>query len=322
MGLITARRTIGLKIESTPYTIETLAATDYDLSAHDISYTPEIAEMARKLARGDFSWDPSVHGKRSVTISFQVDVAYSGTAATAPPYYDALRCCGMAQTTHDTDKGVSLVPHSDYSNVPCTIEVVEKDEGTSAVQVVVMARGCMGNPKFIMNTVGEPVKIEFEFKGALSSIEDRSFATMLVPTGFNTTMPEAVLGASITAFTESRTIDTVTIDLGNEVNLFSDPDTIEGYGGAHITGRNPTIEMDSDLDLIANSGDYARWTDDTTGAFSMDVGDHITISAPAIQITTAYTGGDREGHVLSSLGAGLKRSSGNDEFEILQGSKT
>jgi len=48
----------------------------------------------------------------------------------------------------------------------------------------------------------------------------------------------------------------------------------------------------------------------------------MTISAPAVQYIKAYPPGDREGHVTNQKSLELKRSSGNDELKILQGSES
>jgi hypothetical protein len=315
------KKTLGFKLESTPYTSETLAADDYDMCVYNIEYDNDIAMMARKCARGDLSNDTSIAGKRMVTISFAVDLAYQGAVDTAPTYFKALKACALKQTAHGST-GISLVTNADYTKVPATIEVVEKDEGASPSQVVVKARGCMGNARFVLDAVGQPVRIEFEFKGVLESITDRAFGSILNPTGFDTNLPDAVLSASIEMFSEEQQLDTITIDLGNTVEVYADPAQAEGLEGGHVVSRNPTIECDPDLELIATQGDYSRWTGNTTGAFSMTVGSQMTLSAPAVQIIKAYTPGDREGHTVNTKSYELKRSSGNDEFKLLQGSET
>lgn len=322
MSFIVMKRTIGFKIEGTAYSGETLNVNDYDVPAYNINYDPEIAMYARKLARGDFSRDTSIAGKRSCTISFSVDVAYSGTVQTPPTYYKCLQACGMLQTVHGST-GVSLVPHADYSNVPATIEVVEKDDGASPSQLVIKATGCMGNARFIMDEVGTPVRIEFEFQGVLDGITDRAYGSLISPTGFDSNLPDAILGVTLTVFSETMKLNTVTIDLGNQVEIYTDPSRNQGVDGARIVDRIVTMEADPDMDLIANRGLFARHTGNTEGAFLMEVGDNIQLSAPKCQLVESYKPGDREGHVVNNLRFELHRdTNGNDEFEILQGSKT
>lgn len=316
MSFISVFRTLGFKIETSPYTAETLAAGDYNVPAVEISYDPSIAMLARKLARGDMSKDVSIAGKRSGNITFKIHLAWQGSATVAPSYFKCLQACGLLQTTPASN--VVLTTNAACSKVPATIEIVEKDEGASPTQVVVKFRGCMGNAKFEVGNVGEPVAVTFEFQGVLVSITDRAFGSILTPTGFDTALPDAVLSASVKVFGEVQTCNKITIDLGNKIELFSDPAAAEGIQGAHVVDRNPTMDADPDLDTIANRGDYARLTGNTTGAFQMTVGSHLTFSAPAAQLITAYKPTDREGHVVNSKHFELKRSAGNDELVLTQ----
>ena len=322
MSFITTKRTIGFKLESVAGIAEILAATDYDLCATEVSYDPEVQMYARKCAKGDYSHDVSIAGKRSCKVTFKVDFREGATIATAPNYFKCYKSCAVKETVYGAT-GIGLSTNADYSNVTATIEIVERDEGTAPSQVVVKVKGAMGNVKTGFNSVGEPINAEFEFTGVLSSIEDRAFGSLLTPTAFDTNLPQAVLSATVTAFGESQVTDKMTIDLGNDVQLFTDPSDASGYSYAHVVARRPVMEMDPDLDLIANKANYARWTGNTTGALSVMVGDNLELSAPTIQFQKTYTPGDREGHVTSESTFELQRgTNGNDEFEILQGSKT
>jgi hypothetical protein len=322
-GFLTIKRTMGCKIESTPYTAETLAVTDYVQSAYNINYDPDVAMYMRKLARGDASRDAAIAGKRKIKISFSIDVAVGSAAATPPQSFIPLRACGMKQTTHGST-GVSLVTHSGYFNVPMTIEVVEMDEGTSPVQLVLKARGCMGNAKLITNGVGLPKRIDFDFDGVLVGITDRAFASQIVPTGFDAALPQAVLACTTSLFAETQYFDKITIDLGNKVELWGDSTKAEGIEGARIVDREPTIEIDPAMSLIATNSQFARQTGNTLGAYSETIGGGtipITISAPKAQIIQAYKPGEREGRVTNQVKCILTRNLGNDELKILQGAE-
>lgn len=320
MSFVMPKRTLGFKIEGTPYSAETLTVHEYNLAAYNVGYDGDIPMKDRKLVRGDFSRDISVAGKRQLVITFSIDLYYSGTPATPPAYFSCLRACAMKQTTYTT-VGVGLTTDATYDNVPATIEVVERDEGTTPVQVVIKGHGMMGNAKIVLDSVGEPQRVDYEFKGVLDSIADRSFATIIAPSGISTQVPGAVLSAGISLFTEVQQLNTYTIDLGNDVQNYTDASKSEGYEGARVVDRNPTLELDPDLELIATQGDYARWTGNTTGVFSSQSG-NIRLYAPAAQLIKAYAPGEREGHVTNQKSMELKRgSSGNDEFEILHGRK-
>lgn len=321
MGLIIARRTMGFKLEGTPYTAETLAIGDYNVPAYGINYDADVPVKDRKLARGDYSHDIGVAGRRKFSCSFSVDLQMGAAAATAPVWAKCMQACGLLATAYGAT-GIGYTPSADKSNVPATIEVCEKEEGTGPVQVVIKASGCMGNMKVIMNAVGEPVRIDFEFQGCLVSITDRAAGSVITPTGFNTGVPEAVLGATCTAFAEAQRIGQMTLDVGNAVELWSDPTSANGYHGAHVVGRDSVLDIDPDMDLIANRGNYARHIANTVGMFVFQT-NNFTLTAPQAQIIQSYKPGEREAHTVNNIRFRLCRDSlGNDEFTLLQRSKT
>jgi hypothetical protein len=202
---------------------------------------------------------------------------------------------------YSSTNGVWLKPDADYSNVPGTFEFVERDEGTSPSQLIIKAHGCMGNAKLVCDEVGKPMRIDFDFKGVLTSITDRAYASILTPTGWDTPQPEAILGATTTIFAENMKFGKVAFDLGNDVQGWTDPSKAQGLEGYRIADRNPSLEIDPDMYLVATSGMEARQRLNTTGALALYAGNHILISAPAAQIVDSYKPGEREGHVTYTL---------------------
>ena len=321
-GFLLIKRTMGCKIESTPYTAETLAASDYNVSAYNIGYDPAIAEYARKLARGDASRDPSIMGKRSGKITFSVDMTVGSSVTSAPNYWKCLQACGLKQTTGSN--GVWLTTDARYFNVPMTIEVVEMDEGASPNQLVIKFRGCMGNAKLVTNDVGLPKRIDFEFTGVLANISDRPYASQIMPTGFDSALPQAVLAVTTSLYSETQYFNKITIDLGNKVELWTDSTKAEGFEGARIVDRETTIELDPAMALRATNDQYNRELSNTTGQYSETIGAGIaiTISAPKAQIIQSYKPADREGRVVNSMKVKCMRNLGNDELTITQGSQS
>lgn len=321
MPFITQKRTIGGRIEATPYVRETLTSADYNFRAFNISYTPEIENVARKYASGDYSAFSSVIGKRSMTVSFSVHLApgsYSDLT-TVPEFGKFLRGCAFRQEI--LAGGVRYVTHSDECGVPLTIEVAEEQCGATNNDLVIAVRGAMGNVNVVLDGVGQPVRLDFEFTGVLDGITDRLAASRIAPTGFPLTEPDAVLASSITAFSENQTIDTMSINVGNQVELYIDPTSPQGYRGAHVVNRDPTVSLDPYLELVASRGNFGRWTAGTTGSFQASIGSYFTLSAPAFQIVNGYAAGDRQGMSINSIEGILTRFAGDDEFRIVQGAE-
>lgn len=318
---VVAKRKIGAKIESTPYTFDEPAASDFDFRAFNISFTPEFEEYARKYATCDFSAFSSIIGKRMITVSFSVDLADSGIAATPPEYSKLLKGCALKETVHGAT-GVSYVTNADYGNVPLSFEVVLDPPDNTVSQLVYQIRGAMGNVSFNLDAAGQPVRMDFEFSGVVHDIIDRAQGSAKVPTGFDETEPDPVLSSTITAFGDARAIDTMSIDLGNTVEMYVDPSTAQGLRGAYVVNREPTATLDPYMDLIANSDDYGRWIAGTTGEINVTISASLQLYAPAFQITGAYGAGDRGGLETNALSGPLTRNAGNDEFKLLQGSES
>lgn len=321
MAYLTKFTTIGFRLESVPYTKEvTFSASDYSVPAENIAASIDIPTQELKYARGDYSLDGLSVGTRSGKITFDVPLYYSGTAATPPKYFELLRACGMAQTIHTTT-GVSLATHSDYSNVPITIELQKTNEGTSPNSVVYIFSGCTGEAKIAAGKVGEYCKISFEFTGVLDSIVDRASGSYVTPS-FTHYQPEVFLSCGVTLFGVAQQVSSFNFALNNTVELFPDQSKASGYQGAHVTNRGPVIEVDPDLLALASDNHYSRLTSATTGAFLAQLSSRITLSAAKVQIKEAYNLTEREGHYANKIVLQCLRTSGNDEFELIHGSKT
>lgn len=317
-----ALRAVGFKPEASPYTYPqtNLAQADYDFKPISPKYSIDIEKVARAYATGNMSLLTSLIGKRSGVISFMVDLAWSGTVNTEPDWGKLIKSCGVQQTAHGST-GISWRPSSFLTAVPAVIEAAETTDTANPSQIVVQLRGCTGTAKLVLDQVGNPVRIHFEFRGPIVKVYDR--VTAIQASGYDAVAPDVVLGATISAFGETLDLDKMTLDFGNKVELLPDPAAPEGFKGSHISGRAPTLQVDPYLGLLSANDHWSRLINGTTGAFSMTVGSHITVSAPALQISSAYDPGVRGGAVTNNILFDLtKGSSGDDEWEILQGSKT
>jgi len=324
LRLMENKVTMGFSLEDTAYTAETLTAADYNQRIYEVKVSPEIESYARKLARGDYSRDVSISGRRKCTVTCAVDLYPGSGVAVAPQYFAMIRACGYKQLAHGST-GISLTPNADYNRVPGTIEVVYPEEGATPRQIVVKVRGAMGKLKIESPQIGQPIKITFEFQGVLDGITTRANASLLTPTAFDTALPPAILAATFSFFGTWQFPSKFMIDGGEDVQMFSDISKAQGYEGARVVDRNAVMECDPDM-VVTDDKDYlTSQINNTTGALSVTVGGSVPfyISAPVAQIVDSYKPEAREGHMANPLKIELKRStSGNDEYEILQGSKT
>jgi len=99
MALLTRKQLILVKSESTYGTDSSPAGTDA-LLVRSIDVTPLEADVvSRELIRPYLGNSDQLLAQARVSISFQVELAGSGTGATAPRFGGLLKACGMAETT-------------------------------------------------------------------------------------------------------------------------------------------------------------------------------------------------------------------------------
>jgi len=324
LRLMANKVTMGFKIEANPYTVETLTAAEYNQRIYDVKVSPDIESYARKLARGDYSRDTSISGKRKCTVTCSIDLYPGATVSTAPQYFAMIRACGYKQTAHGST-GISLVPHADYNRVPGTIEVAYPEEGTVPKHIVIRTRGAMGKLKIESAQVGQPIKINFEFTGVLDAVTTRAYASLLTPTNWDTALPPAVLAATFSLFGTWQFPSKWSIDGGEDVQCFLDSSKAAGYEGSRVVDRNVTGDADPDMVVPSDVDYYTNQINNSTGALSVTIGGAVPfyITAPAVQIVGANNPETREGHLANPLKLEYKRGTyGNDEYELLQGSKT
>lgn len=298
MGIFAlTKRTMGLKLEGTPGTAETLAVGDYNFKAYNINYSVEIEENKRKYAMGNFAPHKSIMGRRTGTVSFSVDLTNPGDAA--PPNYGKIfMACGLGETGTTVYTAASLL-----TNVTATIEVVEMDEGATPAQLVIKIKGAMGNVKFVADGVGKLVRMDFEFKGILSNISDRSFGSIIFPASVDSYDAEVLINGVANYTYGSLSLDKFTIDLGNDIQMETDVTDPSGYKSCHIVNRNITWTVDPYLDLLAGKDYFASWTAPTLAAlvFSLGSTNTVTLYIPKAQIVKAYNPSDRTGMVVNTL---------------------
>lgn len=99
MVLLTRKRLILAKTEATYGTDSSPVGTDAIL-VKELEITPIEADVvSRDLIRPYLGNSDQLLANTRVSITFQVELAGSGTAATAPRFSSLLKACGMAETT-------------------------------------------------------------------------------------------------------------------------------------------------------------------------------------------------------------------------------
>lgn len=311
------RRTLGLKLETVPYTLESsLTSSDYNLRVDNIEYDPNVQVTARKLARGDLSLDQVVIGKQSVKVKFRAEIYPWVTAA--PAWGKVLKICGFSESV-STGNGVTYQVSSLATNVPATLEIPEMDEGTSPSFIVVSIGGLMGTVSIDLKA-GVPAYINFDGDGVLRGFTERSYANRVSPSITDAAACPAFLGGVVIYNSKEQILDTFKLTLANKVELYTSPSVAQGFLGAHISGRDPSADIDPDLQPLSVENYWTSFTAAQNAAqLTANIGTQILIKAPKAQIVQAMKTGEREGHLTNTVKLRLCRNAGDDELKICTG---
>jgi hypothetical protein len=261
-AFISKRRHLGLKIEATKGTAETLDPADYAIIAYDIQATTQFGRFDRDTQKAYLSKLPGIVGTTAAQISFTCEVRHSTTTTALDVWERALQACGFALSTS------TLNPTSNGDEQKTlTIEVALGAFGTGANEAVIFkAKGCAGTVTF-EGRVGQPLLARFTFTGVYNGVAD---GTLQVPTQ-ETGIPGIFQGVSATWGGTARVLSTINLDVGNSVVLRETVNASSGLLHAVITDRRPTGSIDPDLELVATDAFYGQLASNTSKALAFAV---------------------------------------------------
>jgi len=304
MPLLTRKRVLAAKIETTAGTAIAVIAADAAFNIYDAILQPTIETVPRPK-QGQFSHAPASLGPQSGTCTFKVFLDGDG-AAGAPAWADTfLPACGY-KATLDNFAPLTEVHGSNVKTL--TIAVYEDGKRKSI-------RGASGT--FVINIEnGKPIWFDFTFTGIWVPPTD---AAILAPT-YPTRAPIRAVSATFTIGSWTPCFDTMTIDAGNNVILRPCIDDAQGYKTAIITDRLVTGSFNAESNLVATEDVYGSWIALTEHAFSLAVGDGtdtVTLAAPKLQRTNVQEG-DRDTLQIDTVDfqCNASAAAGNDEFTI------
>jgi len=307
--MLTRKTTLLLKVESVPGTFQSDIAAADGMLAYEPAGSPDISMFKRDPYRAHISRLKSLSGTRAASITFKVEIKGSGTAGTAPDWAPALIACGFAETLVALTSATYKPTSGNGLLAPCSIEIYE-DGGLKQFA------GCMGSVKLV-GAVGEPMFLEFTFRGKIYAI---TADTLITPT-VDSTVPPVLLNAAFATNlggSESHIISSFEIDMQNEVNLRPSVNDEVGYDYAQIVGRNPVGSMDPEYSTTYDW--LAKITEDTEGTLTLTLGsvsgNIITTTAPKLRFL-GMDPADRGGIRTLTVPFELNASSGNDEISIV-----
>lgn len=282
----------------------------------NVSINPlNATNVARDNIRGHFGGSEQLIGDAYVELSFDVELAGSGTAGTAPAWGPLLESCAFALT--DESAYVEYLP---VTSSQASASIYYYDDG-----VVHKLLGARGNATIKLGQGGKPV-ISYSFLGLDGGISAESmpvqtltaFQKPLVVTNQNS--GDITLGATYSAGAISGGTaypsQGIEINAGNSVNHIP----LLGAESIDVTDRSTTgtirLELTAAQEVTLMTQVKANATRTLSFQHGTTAGNIVLVHAPAVQFTNPSKQ-EVNGRRLIGYDAGFLPSAGNDELRIV-----
>lgn len=236
------------KLETTYGTDAAPAEATDALLVSNVSINPLNAQnVSRDLIRPFLGGSEQLVGVANIEMNFDVELAGSGTAGTAPAYGPLLRACGFAEIA---TAGV----RTEYTLVTPVTESVSIYYFSDGVKHV--ARGCRGDVSLKMSVKSRPV-LSFKFLGLDGGVTAATPAALTL-SGFKApsviselNTGDVMFGCTYTAATPELTAGTGYPSQGLEIALGNSVNFTPLLGGETIDVADRAVTGKVQLDLTA-----------------------------------------------------------------------
>jgi hypothetical protein len=308
MPLLTRKRLILAKAESTYGTDSTPAGADAVL-VRNLDITPlEADTVSRDLIRPYLGNSEQLLANTRVGITFEVELAGSGTAGTAPKYGSLLKACGFSETVVAT----TSVTYAPVSSSFSSATIYFNNDG-----VLHKATGCRGTFTMTCNLNEIPV-ISFTMTGIYNAPTDTvapsatytNQATPLIFKEGNT--------SNFSLLSYAGCLMNVSFDVANEV---VHRELIGCTKQVLITNRAPAGEAVIEAPTLAQKDYFTIANNNTTGSLTFThgttAGNIVAFTAQKVDIGQP-TYSDSDGIQMLNLPyVAIPTSAGNDEVSLV-----
>jgi len=304
---LSRKRLLLAKIESTYGTDPTPAGTDAVLVSNLAIQPLQLELKDRELILAALGNTEKVVGQRLVSVSFDVEIAGSGAAGTAPKWSALIQACGFSET-------IVASTSVTYAPVSTGFKGVTLYHFADGVRHKVT--GCRGTWSMSLET-GEIPKISFEFTGLYNAPTDETQPAL---TYSNQADPLVVNSANTTPLKVhgyAACLESFSLSLANETPFRQLAGCTQQV---MITDRKPEGEVTIEAPTIAAKNFFTAASGQTLDEFSWThgttAGNIVTFSAATCNLgSPEYE--DSDGIIMLKLPfMPIPTSAGNDEFTI------
>lgn len=307
-SVLTRRRLILAKIESTYGTDPTPTGSSNAILVRNLEIQPLLTDTVnRELVRPYLGQSDQLLSQTRVEVTFEVELAGSGTAGTAPAYGPVLRSCALSETVV-ADTSVTYAPESSGFE-SCTI-YYHQDGIRHKVT------GCRGTFE-LTGEVGQIPVISFTMTGIYNAPTDETLPT---PTYSNQVTPVLFKEGNTTnfsAFGYSGCLMSYNFSIANEVIY---RELVGCTKEVLITDRAPNGTIVIEAPTITAKDFFAVATGSSTGSITFQ---HGQTAGNIITMTTAQsdlgnlTYSDQDGiQMLNMPFIAVPTSAGNNEMSL------
>lgn len=309
MPLLSRKRLILAETETTYGTDPTPSESSNAILVRNVEVTPlETETVNRELIRPFLGQSDQLLAQQRVLINFEVELAGSGTAGTAPAYGPLLEACRCTETIV-ASTSVTYAPNSDAA--PSSVTIYFNNDG-----VLHKATGCRGT--FTLNCeVGQIPFISFEMTGIYNAPSDSAISG---PTYSNQASPLVFKNgntSSFQVFSYAGALQSLSFEVANEVIY---RELVGGTKSIEVVNRAPAGECLVEATTIATHDFFSDATGSSTGNLTFvhgsTGGNIVTFTANQIDLGgPSYS--DQDGIQMLTLPyIATPTSSGNDEFSL------
>ncbi len=307
MPLLGRKKIVAAKIETT-YGTDASPSGSNAILVRNLTLTPQESDFAdRNLIRPYLGRSQQIPAGIRAVLEFEVEIAGSGAAGTAPGWGALMRSCGFSET-------ISASTSVTYAPISTSFESTTVYFNVDGV--LHKLTGCRGTMSLSLQVKQLPT-FKFTLTGIYNTVTDTAALTPSY-TIFQTPLP--VTNVNTTPFTlhgYSAVMSELSIDLSANIVHRT---LVGGSEQVLFTDRQPQGSITVEATTVAAKDWWTLAKNSTTGALSLThgtvAGNKVTIAAPNVQLTKpTYT--DLDGVQMLQMGMNLiPGSSGNDELTI------
>ena len=308
MPLLTRKRLILAKTETTYGTDSSPVGADAVL-VRNLDITPiESDTVSRDLIRPYLGNSETLLANTRVSVTFEVELAGSGTVGTAPRYGALLKACGFSETV----AAATSVTYAPVSSSFSSATIYFNNDG-----VLHKATGCRGTFTMTCNLNEIPV-ISFTMTGIYNAPTDTAapavtYADQATPLIFKEGNTSA-----FSLLSYAGCLMNVSFDVANEV---VHRELIGCTKQVLITNRAPSGEVVIEAPTLAQKDYFAVANNNTTGSLTfthgVTAGNIVAFTAQKVDIGQP-TYSDSDGIQMLNLPyVAIPTSAGNDEVSLV-----